>query len=171
MVARAFAAVMWQTKWQQCFKQIQDSRKEDWKPLPYSYNEDYFLDIVEPTLKGLMYSIVVIGFLLDFLIWRIRLAPGSLIFFFEIAYFILENNLPLDYGLYQSFVVTMQLLIIVTCFACQKGVCISVVTLVFFVVVFFLQPFVRATDNSFENSFDSIIAIFAVFLWSVMIMI
>ncbi len=144
--------------------------KEDGKPLHYSYNEDYFLDFIQPTIETLMIALITLGAVLDFVIWRVRVAPGWLIFTYEIIYFVVENNLPLDYGLYSSYVITMQLLIIVACFACHTGVCICIITLVFFIVVFFLQPFVKATSNSFENSFDSIISIFGVFFASVLIL-
>ena len=81
--------------------------KEDGKPVHYSYNEDYFLDFIQPTIETLMVVLITLGAVLDFVIWRVRVAPGWLIFTYEIIYFVVENNLPLDYGLYSSYVITM----------------------------------------------------------------
>ena len=87
-----------------------------------------------------------------------------MIFAYELLYLLIEHNLPLDYGCDMPFAVTMRLLIIVTSFACQTGSCVFITTLVYFVVVFLLQPMSKDTPNNFENSFDAIIGIFSTFL-------
>ena len=145
LVVRSFAVLFGQTKWQLSIKQILDSKKEeDGKPLHFNYNKNYFEDILEPHIQIFMYTWLGLGIILHLIFLKKRQYAGVLIFGYELLYILAEHNLPLDYGFDMPFAVTMRLLIIVTCFACQTGSCIFITTVVYFIIVFLLQPMTRA---------------------------
>ena len=166
LVVRSFAMLFSQTKWQLSIKQILDSKKEDGKPLHFNYNENYFGDVVDPHIVPFMYIWLGLGITLHLIFIKKRQYAGVLIFGYELLYMLVEHNLPLDYGFDMPFAVTMRLLIIVTCFACQTGSCIIIATVVYFIIVFLLQPMSRATPSNFESSFYAIIGMFSIFLTS-----
>lgn len=167
---RSLAMVLGQTKWQLSINQILDSKKEDGKPLHFSYKANYFEDVVEPHILTLMCIWLGLGILLHVIFSKKRQYASYLIFAYELLYLLIEHNLPLDYGFDMPFAVTMRLLIIVTCFACQTGSCIFMTTLVYFIIVFLLQPMSRDTPNDFENSFDAIIGLFSTFIAATMVL-
>ena len=121
---------------------------------------------MDPHIIEFMYIWLCLGITLHLIFLKKRQHSGVLIFGYELLYMLVEHNLPLDYGFDMPFAVTMRLLIIVTCFACQTGSCIVITTIVYFIIVFLLQPMSRATPNNFESSFDAIIGIFSIFFSS-----
>lgn len=164
LVVRAFALIFSQTKWQLSLELIRQSRKENGKPLHFKFNEDKFDSIVEPTVEILMFSLLSLGVMQYFFLWYKRQAASYLIFGYELLYFLIEHSLPLYYGFYMPFVVAMQLLVIVACFACQTGECVVIVTILYMTVVFVLQPLVMTSPHDLQNSYESIIGVFAVFV-------
>lgn len=110
-----------------------------------------------------MLSLLAMGVVQSFFIWKKRQAASYLIFGYELLHFLLEHSLPLDYGFYMPFVVATQLTVIVACFACQTGLSVMLVTLLYSTVVFVLQPLVMKPPHDFQNSYESIIGVFAIF--------
>ena len=107
-----------------------------------------------------MYSMIVLGVLLDVACWKYR-KLATCLFLFECVIVILNGFAPINYGYYGPFVTLVSLFVLVTMLACHfPGPNIVFVTLFYFMIEFVQQPMVTESPNYSYQKFICMLTLF-----------
>ena len=159
---RILSSSILQAKWQQSMLEINEAREEDGDgldSLPYSINQSLYENIVEPLVQPVMYTSLAIHIVFNLISWRYSRLT-NLIFWCEVIHLLLCAMVPINYGVFQSFIVGMDMIALMALLNNSFNVNIVVVTLQYFVMVFVQRPIVFDKNNSMEDSVEFICYLF-----------